>query len=66
MVGTKPGQGAFDLKDPDILVPGKPDRSMIYHRMTRLGLGRMPHIASTVVDEAGVKLIREWIESLPK
>jgi len=39
---------------------------MIYHRMTRLGLGRMPHIASTVVDEAGVKLIREWIESLPK
>ncbi len=34
--------------------------------MTRLGLGRMPHVASTVVDEEGAKLIREWILKMPK
>jgi hypothetical protein len=34
---------------------------MIYHRMTLRGLGQMPHIASNVVDEPAVKLIRDWI-----
>lgn len=63
-IGVKPGQGSFDLKDPRLLVPGDPSRSMIYHRMTRLGLGRMPHIASNVVDEQAVTLIRKWIEGM--
>jgi uncharacterized repeat protein (TIGR03806 family) len=65
-IGIKPGQGTFELNDPQILVPGEPERSMVYHRMTRLGLGRMPHIASNVVDETAVKLIHEWIKQLPK
>jgi uncharacterized repeat protein (TIGR03806 family) len=64
VVNTKPGQGTFDLKDPRILVPGDPARSMIYHRMTLTGLGRMPHIASNVVDEPAVKLIRDWIRGM--
>jgi uncharacterized repeat protein (TIGR03806 family) len=63
-VDVKPGQGAFDLKDPRLLVPGDPARSMIHHRMTRLGLGRMPHIASNVVDEQAVALIKKWIEGM--
>lgn len=66
VIDTKPGQGTFDLKDPRILVPGDPERSLIYHRMTRLGLGRMPHIASNVVDPEGVKLIHDWIKAMPK
>ncbi|MBA4064288.1 MAG: hypothetical protein C0501_11365 [Isosphaera sp.] len=63
-VDAKPGQGTFDLKDPRILVPGDPARSMLYHRMTRVGLGRMPHIASNVVDEPAVTLIRDWIKAM--
>jgi hypothetical protein len=65
-LNTRPGQGTFELKDPRILVPGEPERSLIHHRMTRLGLGRMPHIASNVVDDEAVKLIRDWIKQLPK
>jgi uncharacterized repeat protein (TIGR03806 family) len=61
VIDTKPGQGLFDLKDPRILVPGDPKRSMIYHRMTLTGLGRMPHIASNVVDDEAVKLVHDWI-----
>jgi hypothetical protein len=64
IVNVKPGQGAFDLKDPRILVPGDPGRSMLHHRMTRTGLGRMPHIASNVVDAEGVKLIGDWIRAM--
>jgi uncharacterized repeat protein (TIGR03806 family) len=65
-INTRPGQGTFDLKDPRILVPGEPERSLIYHRMTRRGLGQMPHIASNVVDEQGTQLIQEWIKRMPK
>jgi hypothetical protein len=64
VLGVKPGQGNFELTDPHILVAGDPDRSMMLHRMTRLGLGRMPHIASNVVDEKAVKLIRDWIKEM--
>lgn len=64
-VNTRPGQGIFELKtDPRVLVPGEPDRSLIYLRMNRLGLGRMPHVASSVKDEKAVALIREWIQGL--
>jgi len=63
---VKPAHGSFDLNDAKLLVPGSADRSVIFHRMKLIGLGRMPHIASTVVDEEAVKLIREWIHSMPK
>jgi hypothetical protein len=33
--------------------------------MKLTGLGRMPHIASSVVDEKGAKLIEEWIRKMP-
>lgn len=66
IVGVRPNHGAFELREPSILTPGDPERSMIYHRMTRLGLGRMPHIASSVKDEAAIQLIGEWIRKLPE
>jgi uncharacterized repeat protein (TIGR03806 family) len=66
IVNTRPGQGFFNLPDPKVLVPGDPDRSMIYHRITKLGLGRMPHVASNVIDERAVKMLRDWIAQLPK
>jgi len=63
-VDTRPGQGLFSLKDPRIIAPGDPVRSMILHRMELTTLGRMPHVASKVVDQEGVKLVREWLEKL--
>ncbi|MFN0197297.1 MAG: PQQ-dependent sugar dehydrogenase [Planctomycetaceae bacterium] len=63
-LNIRPGQGAFELNDPRLLVPGDASRSMILHRMTRLGQGRMPHIASNTIDQPAVELIREWIDQL--
>ena len=37
------------------------------HRLVTLtGLGRMPHVASSVVDEKGAKLIHDWIKGMGK
>ena len=66
IVDVRPGQGTFDIPDARIVVPGDPDRSMIVHRMATLGLGRMPTLGSSVVDEQGLELIRAWIRSLGK
>jgi uncharacterized repeat protein (TIGR03806 family) len=65
-LNTRPGQGTFDLDDPRIIVPGVPERSMVLYRMKKIGLGRMPHVASSVVDDKAVKLVEEWIKQLPK
>jgi uncharacterized repeat protein (TIGR03806 family) len=64
-LNTRPGQGTFDLKDPRILVAGDPERSLILYRMKKIGLGRMPHVGSNLVDEKAVKLIDAWIKQLP-
>lgn len=66
VIGVPPGQGAFNLKSPALIVPGEPERSLIYHRMTLKGLGKMPHIASSIHDQPSIELIRRWIEGLPE
>ena len=60
-----PQHGNFGINNATILAPGDPDRSLLVYRMSKLGEGRMPHIASSVVDEDAVKLIRDWIKQLP-
>src|SRR5262249_20099528 len=64
IVDVKPAHGSFDIKDARILKPRKTEESMIYHRMKLRWLGRMPHIASSAVDEKGVKLIHDWIKQM--
>lgn len=61
-VGTPPAHGAFGIAQPALLVPGHPERSLLLHRMKLLGLGRMPHIGSTVVDKDGVSVIEAWLK----
>ena len=60
-----PVQGAFGIPDCKILSPGDPARSVLYYRMAKQGRGRMPHIGSELIDEAGLALIRDWIRQMP-
>ncbi len=66
IINALPQNGSFGITGARIVAPGDPDRSLIPWRMAKLGQGRMPHIASSVVDEDAVKLLREWIRQLPK
>ncbi len=65
VVNVPPAHGGFGLKDPRLVVPGAPERSVLLHRMAITSLGRMPHIGSRVVDERAVRLVRDWIAQMP-
>jgi len=65
LVNEKPTQGDLGITDPFVIAAGDPHRSVLYHRMAKLGPGRMPHFGSQVVDERGLALIRQWIANLP-
>ena len=65
ILNAPPAHGDFDIVGGQLLAPGSPDRSLILYRMMKLGLGRMPHVASNVVDKEAAKLIQSWISSLP-
>ncbi|MBX9679420.1 MAG: PQQ-dependent sugar dehydrogenase [Gemmataceae bacterium] len=64
IVDVSPNHGNFNIKEAKVLAPGKPDQSVLLHRMSITGLGRMPHVGSKVPDEVGVRLIREWIAGM--
>lgn len=61
LVPEKPRVGPPNSK---IIAPGQPNRSELYLRMIHSGNGRMPNIASSQIDDEGVKAIRAWIEML--
>jgi len=65
LVGHKPAQGTFGIADAKVVAPGDPYSSVLYFRVAKLGRGRMPHMGSSAVDAAGVKLLHDWIASLP-
>jgi uncharacterized repeat protein (TIGR03806 family) len=60
-----PAKGTLGVDNATNLTPGHPERSTIWLRMNTLGLGRMPPLASAVVDQGAVDLVGEWIQSVP-
>jgi hypothetical protein len=59
-----PTAGDLGIADARILAPGDPDRSVLLSRISRRDAYQMPPLASSLVDEDGAALIREWIESM--
>lgn len=64
LVGVPPLHDRFGVADAKLVAPGSPERSILQERLARRGKGQMPPLASTVVDEQALKLIREWIREL--
>jgi putative heme-binding domain-containing protein len=63
-VDVRPARGDFGLPGARVVKPGDPWASTLYFRMAKFGRDRMPHIGSDRPDEAGLKLIEEWIVGL--
>jgi uncharacterized repeat protein (TIGR03806 family) len=65
-VNKKPiaaGRGSADLKYG--IVPGKPDASILLHRMITTEPGTMmPELGRTIQHDEGIALIKEWIEKM--
>ncbi len=64
VIDARPTRGDFGLPDARVVAPGQPERSTLYYRMAKFGRDRMPHIGSERPDEAGLKLVGEWIARL--
>lgn len=64
MIDTNPGQGNLGIPNAKLIAPGKPESSLMVHRIKTLSEGRMPSIGSNVVDKKAVDLLSEWIKTL--
>ena len=47
------------------IAPNDVWRSIVFNRLNRLDGARMPPLAHSELDQEGIKLLRQWIESLP-
>ncbi|QDV38441.1 PQQ-dependent sugar dehydrogenase [Tautonia plasticadhaerens] len=65
LIGEEPMHTKFEIPDAKIVLPGDPERSILYQRISRRLTGQMPPLMSTEVDREAVGLIAEWIRSLP-
>jgi uncharacterized repeat protein (TIGR03806 family) len=61
----RPPLGGFGF-DGHLLTPGDTELSLIYNLMGRRGFAQMPPLATSIVDEAGLAVIGEWIDSLTR
>ncbi len=66
IVDVKPQHDTFGIKDAKIIAPGHPERSVMLHRLSQRDKGHMPPLATRVVDQAAVEMLREWIRVMPK
>ena len=62
---VKPLHDTYNLPDPRLVAPGRPDSSVLLHRISSRDRGYMPPVATARVDERAVRLFRDWIRSLP-
>jgi putative heme-binding domain-containing protein len=63
-VDVRPTRGDFALPDARIIKPGDPYASTLYYRMAKFGRDRMPRLDSERPDEAGLRLIAQWIAGM--
>lgn len=59
-----PAAGNLEIDGAKLLVPGDPARSLLAARPRATGIGRMPPVASSVVDAEGTALLDSWINSI--
>lgn len=48
------------------IVPGEPDTSLLVQLISQRGTDQMPPLGTFVVDDKAVKLVRDWIQGMPK
>lgn len=65
LIDVKPLHHTFDLADPRLVAPGAPERSVLLHRIALRGRGQMPQLATAIVDEQAVAMLKAWIAQLP-
>jgi uncharacterized repeat protein (TIGR03806 family) len=65
IVGVEPLHDRFVIERAQLVAPGDPDRSVLLRRMAVRGRGQMPQLATSLVDQRAVALLRRWIAEMP-
>jgi putative heme-binding domain-containing protein len=65
LVNHRPTRGSFGIPDARLISAGDAAGSVILYRLSVMGLGHMPHLGSRIPDHRGIRLIQEWIKTLP-
>ena len=64
LCNVMPAKGTQGVQNATNLTPGHPELSTLWLRMSTLGKGRMPPLASAVLDEDALDLVDDWIEGI--
>lgn len=64
LIDVAPQHDRFGIQDARLVAPRSPERSLLLHRLSTTGPGRMPPLASSVVDEEATQLIAAWIRQM--
>lgn len=64
LLDVPPLHDKLQIENARLVAPGDPARSVLLKRLSTRGRGQMPPLATSVVDQAAVKLIEEWIQSV--
>lgn len=64
-VDALPAQGTFGIADARVVASGDPYRSVMLYRALKSGRSHMPQFGSNVIDIQGLRLLRDWILSMP-
>ena len=64
LIDEPPLHGTMDVEDARLVVPGHPERSMLYTRVNTRGTNQMPPTSTNLVDDLGARLLFAWIERL--
>jgi len=66
LIDIKPLHDNYGLPGARLVAPGSPETSVLLRRVAHRGRGQMPPLATSLVDQAAVEMLREWILSLAK
>ena len=65
LVDVAPLHDKFGIADAKLVASGSPEKSLLLHRVAIRGRGQMPQLATTIVDQAAVQMLTEWIKQVP-
>ncbi len=64
LVNGDPVHGLLYLKQGKLIVPGRPDQSVLWQRIGWRGPGQMPPLGTAMVDPLAVSLLGKWIRKM--
>ena len=64
LVDISPQHDSFGIKDAKLISPGRPEKSVLLRRMECRTRGQMPPLATSLVDEPALQMLREWVKGM--